>query len=1178
MRVKKHVLKCEHLIRRLATSQCLANRKPTMSLWDDDDDDDALAAIDVNAVRAHAAPPATTTTTHATATTSKHSAVESSRNNQPHVWLDLSPAPGPAARLSCSYERLRSDFPGQLARAGIMPHECVAVTPTEERAGASWDVSRDALKHVYDALLRMNAFTREERGVGGRQRAQLRGAPPAKTIEYYTNAPGYRGGRVAALTAPVSHIDVDARFAMINGNIRKSLYPFQVQGVKFAIERHGRVLIADQMGVGKTVQAIAVADAYRDEGPLLCIVPASMRYVWADELERWMPDLTPRRMDVILGSADKFMLQKLARATRAQPTWSGGRRVVVTSYHMLHHLREEFLDVRWGCVIADESHILRTSTSWENDEPKMVLVAKDLIKRAPRAVLTTGTPSLAKPFDMFLQIDCLKPGMLGSKKWDFANHYCDLKKVDGRFNVGGGVRLLELRALLQHTVMIRRLKCDVLGDLPPKRRQVVPVEIDDAIAKVGGSRVWRDIAKIAREKKDEMDYGDVAGASAANAANEDDDDDEDDDIKDVEFVLKEKFGAIQAGNRVSVAQLVGILKVEPIMEWLEHGILADDALQVVIFAHHQAVLDALELMCQRIERRKKGSYVRIDGPMPSVERARAIEKFREGASVNEDGVVDVRVALLSIKASAVGLDFATASAVVFAELPDDPATLAQAESRVHRRGNENGCNVYFMCARGGECSYDEDRWARLEHMTDLCGETLDGDVSRAGLDIDAYGTDIALPGIERASNATAASAESLLKAASDVEILAPSRDERDVELWFEVSDNSGRMHFHAAADCSKPIHASVSRAELLKASRNPNFKATLPEPLASDAAAFASAISFSNTWKAMQTRERNLILARQVACRAHELNDLADALATKPATTNTGGGEFETMRHGKRLAALPKDAEMRCVRVVRGSNQSNIVEMNQPFSFDADTGATRALCVHCACAIDDDDVRDDVAAPKRFVDVFCGRQCFEDYTQMNSASGLRLALFKREGGVCVECKIDCEALVRRIRVLKSRSKRKSEIVKLHPGFGRRGAGALLNRLARTACAGHAWECDHILGVYQGGGMCTVENAQTLCVVCHAAKTKAQAKDRAKLRARERDASVALPASKRPAIGALPDSDSDSGDVVINSGDVDIIGAPVARGPRPHSGIADDAGESDSDDDIDDDDLLAPVFT
>jgi hypothetical protein len=248
-----------------------------MSLWDDDDDDDALAAIDVNAVRAHAAQPSTTSTTHAPETTSKHSAIESSRNNQPHVWLDLSPAPGPAARLSCSYERLRSDFPGQLARAGIMPHECVAVTPTEERAGASWDVSRDALKHVYDALLRMNAFTREERGVDGRQRAQLRGAPPAKTIEYYKNAPGYRGGRVAALAAPVSDIDVDARFAMINGKIQKSLYPFQVQGVKFAIERHGRVLIADQMGVGKTVQAIAVADAYRDEGPLLCIVPASMR-------------------------------------------------------------------------------------------------------------------------------------------------------------------------------------------------------------------------------------------------------------------------------------------------------------------------------------------------------------------------------------------------------------------------------------------------------------------------------------------------------------------------------------------------------------------------------------------------------------------------------------------------------------------------------------------------------------------------------------------------------------------------------------------------------------------------------------------------------------------------------------------------------------------------------------
>ena len=214
---------------------------------------------------------------------------------------------------------------------------------------------------------------------------------------------------------------------------------------------------------------------------------------------------------------------------------------------------------------------------------------------------------------------------------------------------------------------------------------------------------------------------------------------------------------------------------------------------------------------------------------------------------------------------------------------------------------------------------------------------------------------------------------------------------------------------------------------------------------------------------------------------------------------------------------------------------------------------------------------------------------------MNSASGLRLALFKREGGVCVRCKVDCEALVRRIRVLKSRSKRKSEIVKLHPAFGQRGAAALLNRLARTARAGHAWECDHIVGVYEGGGMCTVENAQTLCVVCHAEKTKAQAKDRAKKRrALASAAASTAPAAKRHACDALPQSDSDSEDIrmlddddatAADDDDVVVIDSGVGPAAGPTAPTAptrarrlslDSVGSHSSD--IDDDDLLAPVFT
>ncbi|MEW5314170.1 MAG: hypothetical protein WDW38_005685 [Sanguina aurantia] len=60
-------------------------------------------------------------------------------------------------------------------------------------------------------------------------------------------------------------------------SLAAALMPFQADGVRFGLERRGRVLIADEMGVGKTVQAMALASCYMEEWPLLVIVPASLR-------------------------------------------------------------------------------------------------------------------------------------------------------------------------------------------------------------------------------------------------------------------------------------------------------------------------------------------------------------------------------------------------------------------------------------------------------------------------------------------------------------------------------------------------------------------------------------------------------------------------------------------------------------------------------------------------------------------------------------------------------------------------------------------------------------------------------------------------------------------------------------------------------------------------------------
>ena len=70
--------------------------------------------------------------------------------------------------------------------------------------------------------------------------------------------------------------------------IRKSLYNFQMEGIKFGINHHCRFLLADEMGVGKTLQAISLAYIYRESWPVLVVCPGSMKYNWKGEIQTWL--------------------------------------------------------------------------------------------------------------------------------------------------------------------------------------------------------------------------------------------------------------------------------------------------------------------------------------------------------------------------------------------------------------------------------------------------------------------------------------------------------------------------------------------------------------------------------------------------------------------------------------------------------------------------------------------------------------------------------------------------------------------------------------------------------------------------------------------------------------------------------------------------------------------------
>lgn len=116
----------------------------------------------------------------------------------------------------------------------------------------------------------------------------------------------------------VGHRGASDRLDRVPRSLRDALHPFQERGVRFGLERNGRCLIADEMGVGKTIQALAIASCYLSDGPMLVICPASMRLTWAREAERWLPELRPANLVVVNGSADAFALDDVRLVAEAR--------------------------------------------------------------------------------------------------------------------------------------------------------------------------------------------------------------------------------------------------------------------------------------------------------------------------------------------------------------------------------------------------------------------------------------------------------------------------------------------------------------------------------------------------------------------------------------------------------------------------------------------------------------------------------------------------------------------------------------------------------------------------------------------------------------------------------------------------------------------------------------------
>lgn len=228
-----------------------------------------------------------------------------------------------------------------------------------------------------------------------------------------------------------------------------ALFPYQCAGAAFLASRR-RALLADDMGLGKSAQAIVACEAVGAR-TILVVCPASLRQNWAREFGRF---------------------------------WFGSRapQVHVLSYDLAARAKEEMgVDV----LILDEAHYLKTKTAKRTKAiygPKCDGVG-GLVERAKHVFLLTGTPSPNNVSELWTHLRAVFPEAILGKNgkpmtyWQFVDKFCIT--VDNGFGIQikGGKNLPDLKARIKPFVL-RRKKEEVLADLPPIRFDTMPLDAD----------------------------------------------------------------------------------------------------------------------------------------------------------------------------------------------------------------------------------------------------------------------------------------------------------------------------------------------------------------------------------------------------------------------------------------------------------------------------------------------------------------------------------------------------------------------------------------------------------------------------------------------------------------------------------------------------------------------------
>ena len=408
----------------------------------------------------------------------------------------------------------------------------------------------------------------------------------------------------------------------------KKVYPYQAEGIKLLAQADGRCLIADEPGLGKTIQALGAIYFYKEMRPALWVCKGTLKLQALREAVEWCG---AEMMGQIIEHGKMFIIPNL--------------NLYIVSMDLLRRIPTEKLEeIPFKTVVADEIQHFKDPDSTRTAE------LRKLVSKAEYFVPLSGTPWKNRGSEYFPVLNMLRPDMFPSPK-HFKNNWLEYKydASVGKYREAGIRDIPKFRELTKSFV-IRRLRDDVLPDLPKIDRRVRLVDMDEVYAK-------------AYDKKEEKVAAMVKAALI-----------DDKPMKDIASMIME------------LKHITGLAKVrtciDDAQEWLEN--VPDEFEKLTIFHHHIDVGDNLqkgnpgeyEGLDSWLVKNGYNPTLRLFGGRTPEQREDVIQRFKKD--------IKNRILIASTLASGEGLNIQFCQNAYMLERQWNPQNEEQAELRFSR--------------------------------------------------------------------------------------------------------------------------------------------------------------------------------------------------------------------------------------------------------------------------------------------------------------------------------------------------------------------------------------------------------------------------------------------------------------------------------------------------------------